>query len=162
MSSRTLVALVAAAALALPAAAGAKVVTYAGSTADDAHVALDVKLDRFGLPKRVVQLRASNVPAVCDVSGVLRVSTGPVPASLTVTRPKFRFAGLFTQPTYGNQSTVNGRFSSKRVVSGAFNYSYHFLADAAFPEENCNTGDIFYTAQKNAPDLTLQPPAARR
>ena len=157
MRSMRLVALIAAIALAIPTAASAARKTYGGTTDGGGQIALDVVVSKKGKVKRVTEIRAINLPSICEVSGQLTTYTA-LPGPLGVVAKEF--SAIYTQPTYLNESTVEGRFTGKKNVSGTLSFSYHFLADAQFPEEDCDTGPLGFRAKRNGPDAIL-PPAER-
>ena len=153
-----LIAAIAAAALIAAAPAQAAKGTYAGTvTNTTGKIALDVKIQQ-GFVTKITHLRGIQIPSQCEISG-------PVPVhhdfatSLTV-RPSGKFRGSFTQPTYGNVSTVNGQIKHKHV-SGTVEINYHYAAEGPYPEENCDTGPLAYTAKLGAPDETQTTPPAR-
>src|SRR4051812_48269920 len=61
-------------ALVAPAAASAKVVTYGGKIFPEGKIAMDVKVSNKGVAKKVIAIRAEDVPAHCDTSGDLKIS----------------------------------------------------------------------------------------
>ena len=103
------------------------------------QIALDVVVNKKGKIKRITEMRALDLPSICDLSGQLTTySAFPGPVKVAAKR----FDVTYVQPTYGNESFVNGRFTGKRNLSGTLSFSYHFLADAQFPEEDCDTGEL--------------------
>ncbi len=164
MSRKSVIAAVAVAAtLALPASAPAATKIFAGTTGPEAapgQMAMDVVVNKKGKPKRITELRGMNLASNCDISGPLVQSMRR--GVLIKVNKKGKFSGQITQPTYGNVSTIRGKFSSKRQVGGTFVLNRHFLADSQFPEENCNTGELPFTLKKGAPDVDPQFPPARR
>jgi len=149
-----LIAATAATALIAAAPAQAARGTYAGTVTDTTgKIALDVKIRR-GLVIKVTEIRVTDVPSNCEISGPgIQVRHTVTDANLPVkTNGKFR--GSFTQPDYGNVSTIRGRIVHKHV-SGTFHINYHYPAEGTYPEENCDTGTLAYTAKLGAPDETL-------
>ena len=69
-----------------------------------------------------------------------------------------RFNGTYTQPTYGNESTISGRIKHKHVA-GTVQINYHYPPDPAhgYPEENCDAGKLVFKAELDAPDETVPP-----
>lgn len=148
-----------AACLVLPASASAALKTYAGTTDVGGNVAIDVKVGKTGLPKGIVELRGSQLPTSCELSGQI-TSRLSIPTVLPLS-PRFKFYGEFAQPTYGNVSWIRGKFTSKRQIVGSFVYDHHYLAEGSFPEENCTTGVQTFTVVKGAPDL-VTPSTSKR
>lgn len=147
---------------ALPAAANAAIKVYAGTTAGGGEVAMDVKIKQ-GKPKTITEIRYQGVPAACTISGPLAVWGNTPRLDLRVSK-KGKFSGKLSQPVYGNVTSISGKFKGKgrKLATGTFTYSYHFEADAEYPEEDCsNPGDSFKVT-KGAPDLDPGPPTARR
>ncbi len=147
-------------ALALPASAPAASKIYGGTTEGGGNLAFDVAVNRKGKPKRITEIRATNLPTECETSG-------PVPSYTTFTGTlkvtDKRYAATYTQETYGNQSSIEGKFGGKkkRKASGTMVFDYHFPEDLenGYPEEDCSTGEIAYTVKRGGPDV--QTPAAR-
>lgn len=145
-----------AAALALPAAAAAKVVTYGGNVASGGEIALDVVVKKKK-PKKVVEIRAANVPAECEISGSLVIWTEMPRLGIKVKNGAFK--KVFVDRDFGNRSKITGDFKRKgRKIGGEFTYSNHFPADEEFPEEDCNTGPLRYSVKKGGKDVIVPPP----
>jgi hypothetical protein len=148
---RGLIAAIAAIALIAAAPAQAARGTYAGTvTNTTGQIALDVKI-QHGFITKITELRVKDVPSQCEISGQLNVDH-TLPTNLTV-RSNGKFRGTYTQPTYGNVSTLNGRIKHKHV-SGTINIDYHYPAQDPYPEETCRTGPLAYTGKLGAPDGT--------
>jgi hypothetical protein len=147
-----------AALLALPATASAATKVYGGTAGETGEIAMDVKVNKRGKPKMITEIRAAKLPAECEQSGQLNVSTRTPPLKLKINN-KGKFYGELVQPTYGNKSWIRGKFTSKRQVTGTFVYDYHFLADDQYPEENCRTAELPFTMSKGGPDVVIPPPS---
>ena len=137
-------------ALALPAAASAATKTYAGGMDGGGKLGIDVKV-KHGKVKKITEIRGTDIPTVCDESG-------PVPSHLTFPTlikvdKKGRFEAGFEQPTYGNVSTIKGRFKAK-MVEGKLSVDYHYPAEDGYPEEDCHTSKLGYQAIAGFPDPT--------
>ena len=147
--------------LALPAVAGAKVVTYAGTGDGGENVGLDVRVNKKGKPKKVLEARGTDLNLQCEQSGELSGYTR-FPQEIKVNR-KGKFSASYAQPTYGNVSSIEGRFKPKKIVKGEFVFDYHFPADDTYPEEDCTSGTVTYEAERGAEDATtpFPPPEAR-
>ncbi len=74
-----------AAALLLPAAAGAKTKVYGGSADIGGKIAFDVKVSKKKKPKEVVEIRFESMPATCEITGPGVPLNARIPAGLTVT-----------------------------------------------------------------------------
>jgi hypothetical protein len=150
-----LIVAVAAAGLIVAAPAQAAKGTYAGAvTNTTGKIALDVKIDRFGFVTKITRLRGKEIPSTCEVSGPIPAVNFDLASSLTV-KSNGNFNGTYTQPTYGNESTISGRIKHKHVA-GSVRVNYHYQADPqhGYPEENCDTGPFAYAAKLGAPDGT--------
>ena len=133
--------------------------TYAGTvTGTTGQIALDVKISRAGIVKKITQLRGRGIPSNCEVSGPVPSVNFTLPTVLAVNARSGRFAGQYTQPTYGNVSSISGKIKHKNV-SGTVRVAYHYQAEGAYPEENCDTGPLPFTARLGNPDGTVTPPA---
>jgi hypothetical protein len=152
-----LIAAVAAGALIVAAPAQAAKGTYAGTvTNTTGQIALDVKIQQ-GFVTKVTRLRGAQIPSTCEISGPIPAVRFDLASSLSV-KQNGKFSGTYTQPTYGNESTISGRIKHKHV-SGTIQVNYHYAAEAPYPEENCDTGPLAFTAKLGAPDGTQTPPA---
>ena len=161
-------------ALALPAAASAKVVTYGGKISPSAEgaIAMDVKTNKKGVPKRIIALRGQKVPAQCEKSGELTiginlnrentVNPDGSPFAIEIRR-NAKFGFTYTDPTYGWKRSIKGEFGGKRFkrVTGTFTFGAHYPADDKYPEETCQTDLLDYSAKRGGPDL-VEPQRARR
>ena len=133
--------------------------TWAGSVGTTGKIALDGKINREGFVTKIKQIRVKDVPSQCEVSGPATVGHA-FPATLKI-RNDGSFGGTYTQPTYGNQTTIDGRFNrSGRKITGTIQINYHYLEPP--PEENCDTGPLAFKAKLNAPDETGSRVQARR
>ena len=154
-----LIVAVAAAGLVVAAPAQAAKGTYAGTvTNTTGKIALDVKINRLGFITKVTHLRGKDIPSTCEISGPIPAVDFDLASSLTV-RSNGKFNGTYTQPTYGNQSTISGRIKHKHLA-GTVQINYHYQADPTYgyPEENCDTGPLAYTAKLGNPDQTQTTP----
>lgn len=146
------VAAAAAAILAVATPAAAEEVEYTGTAAIGGKITLVVKLNKKGVPKKVTEIRARELPGTCEISGAI-----PLDAQKTVD-VKVSSEGTFEYATetdaYGQQSTVEGKFKGKKSkrITGTFVYEGHFPAEGPYPEENCSTGESTYSLKKGAPD----------
>jgi hypothetical protein len=157
-----LIAVVAAAALIAAAPAQAAKGTYAGTvTNTTGKIALDVKIQQ-GVVTKVTHLRGEGIPSTCEISGPIPAVDFDLASSLTV-KSNGKFHGTYTQPTYGNESTISGRIKHKHVA-GTIRVNYHYQADPqhGYPEENCDTGPLPFTAKLGAPDATVTTSAGKR
>ncbi len=133
--------------------------TYAGTvTGTTGQIALDVKISRVGIVKKITQLRGRTIPSNCEISGPVPSVNFTLPTVLRVGPETGRFAGQYTQPTYGNVSSISGKIRH-RNVSGTVQVAYHYQAEGSYPEENCDTGPLPFTARLGNPDGTIVPPA---
>jgi hypothetical protein len=149
-----------AATLALAAPADAAIGTWAGSVGTTGKIALDVKINRQGYVTKVKQLRVKEAPATCDITTGAVTVTNTFPSNLKI-QGDGSFGGIYTQPTYGNQTSINARFNrSGRKITGTVDLNYHYLNPP--PEENCYTGPLSFKAKYNAPDETVSRVQARR
>jgi hypothetical protein len=149
---------VAAALVLIPASsASAKTATYAGTTEGDGKVAADVVIKKRKV-KKVIEARGFNLPAVCELSGPLPVDA-TLPGPIKVSR-KGKFDVAFEQPVYGNVSHVKGKFDGKKLT-GKLQLDAHYPATDVYPEEDCSSSVLEFTAKRGAPDET-QPPARSR
>ena len=129
--------------------------TYAGTmTGTTGQIALDVKISRAGIVKKITQLRGKQVPSNCEISGPVPSVNFTLPTLLSVNPTNGKFAGQYTQPTYGNVSTISGKIRHKNV-SGTIRVAYHYQAEGSYPEENCDTGPLPFTARLGNPDPTV-------
>ena len=149
--------------LAAPAGASAATKTWAGTTDGDGQIAMDVKVNKKGVPKKITELRGVHLPGICDTSGSGIPLNTRIPSAIKVDG-KGEFSFTRTDPTYGNTSSIEGKFSGKKLkkVKGTFVYANHFPAEDGYPEENCHTDELGYTAKKGAPDVVFPTRAARR
>ena len=145
----------AAAALALPTAAGASTVTYAGKIEGGGKAALDVKFKNQE-PKKVLQARGREFPFHCQKSGNITGSIDfPAPGDPAIRVRQGEFRYRTEQPRSGRVSKLDGEFKRQdEKIAGIFVFSYHFEADREFPEENCTTGKLRYSVRKGATDRT--------
>ena len=158
-----LIAAVAACALMVAAPAQAAKGTYAGTvTGTEGKIALDVKVSKRGWVKKVTHLRGVNIPSTCDISGPVTVNHD-FATSLRV-NDNGRFEGFFQQPTYNNVSSIAGKIKvdHPQQMRGSFRIDYHYPAEEGYPEEDCDTGPLPFTAKFGATDETLTPPPAAR
>jgi hypothetical protein len=147
-----------AAALAVAAPAQAAKGTYAGTvTGTTGQIALDVKISKRGLVKKITELRGRGIPSVCEISGPVPSINFTFPSSLAVKPTNGKFAGSYAQPTYGNVSSISGKIKHKRV-KGTLQVNYHYPAEGTLPEESCDTGPVQFTAKLGNPDGTIVPP----
>jgi hypothetical protein len=150
------------AALVIAAPAQAATGTYAGTVGTTTgKIALDVKINNQGVVKKITFLRGDTIPSNCEVSGPVPAINFDLPAVLRVDAQSGQFAGTYTQPTYGNQSTISGRIKHKRM-SGTIQVNYHYPAENQYPEENCDTGPLQFSAKLGAPDMTTPAPRLAR
>ncbi len=147
------------AALAVATPAHAATGTWAGSvTGTTGKIALDGKVNRQGFVTKIKQIRVKDVPSQCEVTGPATVGH-TFPATLRIQNGGF--GGTYTQPTYGNQTTIDGRFNrSGRKITGTIQINYHYLEPP--PEENCDTGPLAFKVKLGATDETGARPAAQR
>ncbi len=152
MKNRAAVAVaVAAAALVAAAPAAAGTADYTGTAAIGGRITLEVKLSKKGVPKKVTEIRARDLPGTCEISGAI-----PLDAQRAV-KVKVSKKGTFEYATetdsYGQQSTVEGKFSKNgKRITGKVVYEGHFPAEGPYPEENCSTGESTYSLKKGAAD----------
>lgn len=145
------VALVAACALVVPASAANKTVTYAGKTDAGSDVGLDVIVKK-GEITQISSVRAIHVLLHCDQSGDVPTGNIRLPLGLKVNKHG-KFHLTYTEPNTPNTSVFSGKFNGK-TVSGSFVYAHHFQAEGQYPEENCHTDQISFSATRGAPDAT--------
>ena len=147
-----LIAAVATVALIAAAPAYALKGTYAGTvTGTTGKVALDVKINRRGFVTKVTHLRGVDIPSQCETSGPVTVNHDLATAMRV--SDNGRFSGFFQQPTYNNVSSIAGKIKHKHM-KGSFRIDYHYPAESGYPEENCDTGPLPFTAKLGAPDET--------
>lgn len=170
------VAAVCAAAAIAPAAASAKTVTYGGEISPEGKVAMDVRVSKKGVAKKVIAIRAKDVAAHCDTSGAdvhitinmnrdnTRNPDGS-PFGLKVDR-RGKFKLNYRDPVYHQRKSIFGEFSGRRDkrLAGDFRYGNHYPADEqnGYPEENCHTGHDTYTARRGGDDVVFEPRAVAR
>lgn len=157
---RMALAAVAAAALLAPASASAATKVYGGTAANGGKVAMDVKLNKRGVPKRITELRAVSVPGTCEISGPDVPLHATLPVDLKVASDRsYEFE---VTDSFGNTSRVEGKFSaSGKRARGSFVYASHFQAEGPWPEEDCSTGKTDYTVKKGGPNaIEPAPPRA--
>jgi hypothetical protein len=152
MRSKSFAVAAALAALALPAAASAASEIYAGTTSNGGEVAMDVKVDRHGTPRKVTEIRANHLPTTCEQSGPVANSSFRVPVAIKVVHGKFEFENT---DDYGNHRSVSGKFKGNKLqkASGDFVYAAHYPATDQYPEENCSTGEQTFSMKRGAPDV---------
>ncbi len=141
----------AAVALIAAAPAGADTKVYGGTTDIGGAVAMDVKLSKSGVPKRITELRAHNLPVTCSMTGT-NVADLKTPVNLKVDK-KGRFAFHVTD-NYGNESRIGGRFGGQSYnrVRGDFVFAAHYPPQGLDPEENCSSEFTDFTLKKGGPD----------
>jgi len=149
-------------ALAAPSAANAAILTYGGSIAGgtaESKIAVDVKVSRKGVIKKVTELRAVEIPINCEQSGAQTAYT-TIPVSLPVDG-KGRFSFEYTDPVYGNTSSINGVFKPNgRAIAGRFVYANHFPAEGGLPEEDCASPLLGFKVKLGGADVI--PPSRSR
>lgn len=129
--------------------------TYAGTvTGTTGTIALDVKVSKRGLVKKITFMRGRTIPSNCEVTGPVPSINFDLPTVLRVGPETGKFAGQYTQPTYGNVSTISGKIRRKNM-SGTVQVNYHYPATTQYPEENCDTGPLAFTARYGAADPTV-------
>jgi hypothetical protein len=78
---------------------------------------------------------------------------------LRVKVEKGSFSATFQDAEFGNRSKLAGEFKRKgKRIDGSFKYSNHFLADGEFPEEDCDTKKLPFSAERGGPDVIVPPP----
>ncbi|MDX6583322.1 MAG: hypothetical protein QOI10_2506 [Solirubrobacterales bacterium] len=148
-----LIAAVAAGALVIAAPAEAAKGTYAGSvTNTTGKIALDVKIQQGSVTK-ITHLRGKGIPSNCEVSGQIPSVNFDLASNIAVNQQTAKFKGNYTQPTYGNVSTIKGTFFGN-TVEGKVDVNFHYQAEGQYPEENCDTGKLTFKAKFGAPDGT--------
>jgi hypothetical protein len=70
---KSIAAVIAAAVLVVPSAAAAKSKVYAGTTDGNGQIAVDVKLNKDGEPKKITEIRVNKIPVRCEQSGDITV-----------------------------------------------------------------------------------------
>jgi hypothetical protein len=145
------VALAAACALVVPASAANKTATYAGTTNAGSNVGIDVVIKK-GAVKQISYVRAIHVLLHCDQSGDVPTGNIRLPLNLKVNKHG-KFHETYTEPDTPNTSSFSGKFKGK-TVSGTFVYAHHFPAENQYPEENCHTDQLSFSATRGAPDAT--------
>ncbi len=154
-------ALCAAALVTVVAPANAAKGTYAGTVGTTTgKIALDVKVNKRGFVKKITELRGKSIPSTCEISGPVPSVNFTLPTELPVKSTNGKFQGSFTQPTYGNVSTIKGKIKHKNVT-GTIQVNYHYQAEGQYPEENCDTGPLPFSARYGALDETAPTPAPR-
>ena len=154
MKAGRLAAIAIAAALLVPATAGAKTVIYGGTIAGGGDMALTVVASKKGKPKGIVEIRAAHVPVVCEQSGPQTANT-TIPVAIKVKRnSKFSFENI---DEFGNRRFIDGKFSGRKAknLSGDLQYGNHFPAEGTLPEEDCTTDVVTYSLKKGAPDVVV-------
>lgn len=145
--------------MAAPGVASAKVKTYGGKIFPSGRIALDVKVGKKSKPKKVVAIRAVDVPVECEISDTSTVWTEFPNLDIPVRKGGFKYS--FRDPKYGNKKAIKGEFKKKnKVVGGGFTYSHHFLAEPGLPEEDCDAGTLLYSAKRGGKDVVVPPPEA--
>jgi hypothetical protein len=135
--------------------------TYAGTVPNTTgKVAFDVKISKKGIVKKITELRGKSIPSTCEVSGPVPSVNYTLPTVLRVDAVTGKFSGEFTQPTYGNVSSISGKIKHKNI-SGTIQVNYHYQAEGQYPEENCDTGPLPFKARLGNPDETITTPPAR-
>ena len=149
-----------AATLVLAAPAQAARGTYAGTiTNTTGKIALDVKISKAGFVKKVTEIRVTDVPSTCEISGQATVQH-TFPADLRVDQQTARYGGTYTQPNAGNQSRIDGKIK-RRKTKGTIQIDYLYPPQGGVPEENCDTGLLAYKASLDNVDETVARPSAR-
>lgn len=138
-------------ALLIPTGAQAATETYAGTTEKGGDIAFDVKVNGKSEVKKILEARGVNLPTACEQSGL-------VPSHLAFPDPikvsgKSKFSDDYKQPTYGNVSTIEGKFEGRKVT-GIVDIDFHFPAEDGYPAEDCSTGPIDFKAKLGADDVT--------
>ena len=151
-----LIAAVCAATLAFAGQAQAARGTYAGTVGGTGKIALDVKVSKRGVVKKITALRGKDVPSNCELSGPGVLVNFDTPVVLSVRSTNGKFSGSLTQPIYNNVSTISGKVKHKHV-SGTIQVDYHYPAEDPYPEENCDTGPLAFNAKFGAPDEGVTP-----
>jgi hypothetical protein len=137
--------------LAVPAGASAATKVFAGTVEADGKIAMDVKVSKKGVPRKITELRGVHLATTCDISGYPVYANTRIPTAIKVAENgKFSFSQ--TDPTYGNTRSIKGKFKGNKVT-GTFVYANHFAAEGPYPEENCHTDELSYTAKRGAPDV---------
>ena len=146
----------------LPAGASAAIKTYGGTAEIGGTIALDVKLNKKGVAKRIIEIRAAQLPGTCETSGPGIPLNTRIPVDLKVSK-KGKFQFEYTDE-YGNRSHIDGKFSGRKDkrASGTFIYANHFPAEGPYPEEDCTTAESAFTVKKGGPDVPPPSRAARR
>lgn len=147
----------------LPAVAAAKTATFAGTLEDGGKIGIDVKVNKKGKVKKLLQARGTELRLECEQSGSYENGYAAFDGPLKIAK-NGEFEARFEQPQYGNVSIIDGDFKRKKV-SGTFIFDYHFLEDTTgiepLPEEDCSTGVVGFEAKKNADDATQPFPPQR-
>ena len=149
----------AAAMLALPASASAATEVFGGTTGNAAQIAMDVKVSKQGVVKKITQIRADKVSLDCEQSGHLdMVGHATLPITIKIVDGAFNFQRT---DTYGNESVIEGRVKGNKQnkIKGTFTYAQHYPAEGSYPEENCTTGEQTFSVKKGGPDVT--PPTTK-
>jgi len=152
---KKLVAAVVVASLAVPATASAATKVYAGTTDGSGQLAMDVVVNRKGKLRGITEVRGKNVPVTCEQSGA-RNAYFTFPTSVKISSHR-KFSAVWTQATYGNESSIRGTFAPKKVVNGMFHFDQHFEAKGGEPEENCTSSELAYRLERGAPDVVPGP-----
>jgi hypothetical protein len=131
---------------------------YAGTTGTGAQMAMDVKFDRHGVPRKITEVRGMHIPIVCDQSGADNDAIFVTPVSIKIAHDKFSYD--YTDP-YGNHSSLVGRLTGnkRQKATGHFFLADHLLAGGGYPEENCTSADQTFSLKRGAPDV--RPPGFR-
>jgi hypothetical protein len=147
-------------AIAAPSAA-AKTVTFGGDAEIGGQIAMDVTVKK-GKAKRIIGLRALDLPATCEISGEGSALNLDVGADIKVNK-KGKFSIAFADD-YGNQNALSGKFKGKKAktVTGLFTLAGHYPAEGDLPEEDCTTGETAYSAAKGGPDVVIPETHLRR
>lgn len=119
-------------------------------------IAFDVKIDRQGAVTKITAIRGRAIPSTCEISGPVPEVDFALPTALPVKPSNGKFSGSYSQPTYGNVSTISGRIRHEHV-SGTLEVNYHYQAEGQYPEESCDTGPLPFNAKLGAPDETVTP-----
>jgi hypothetical protein len=138
-----------------PASASAATKVYGGTAEFGGRIAMDVKLSKSGVAKKILEIRGVDVPGTCEQSGPGILLNARITPSIKVSeKGKFKFSST---DHYGNHTTVKGKFSGRKDkrVSGELVYANHFPAEGPYPEEDCATDPTGFKAHKGGEDVVL-------
>jgi hypothetical protein len=112
------------------------------------------------VPRKVVAIRADQVPATCETSGA-QVLVWTQVRGLRAEVRKGAFKVRLVDAEFGNRSRITGEFRArKEKLAGDFTYSSHFPAGDGLPEEDCNTEKLTYSAKRGGRDVVVPPEGA--